>query len=332
VKKRGIGVGSATWGGGGGGGSIVDILIGRDGKVQSINGVQDLGTGARLYVAAIVAEELGLPLEAVTPKVGDSTYGMGHPSGGSTTTGSVAPAVKMAAIDARDKLILTAAQALGAKAEEVELTEGPTFRVKGSGKSLGWKEVCAALPAAGLKAQGGWNDQLQASGVAGCTFAEVEVDTETGKVTVLKVVGVQDCGVVLNRLQAESQVTGGIIQGIGTALLEERHMDSLTGRMLNPNFEEYKLCGSMEAGGVNITMDPPYRTLGADERGIVALVIDNPTGKVSGIGEPAVIGVQAAIANAIYNAIGAQVTRMPATPDRVLAALGAKQAGKGANG
>jgi xanthine dehydrogenase YagR molybdenum-binding subunit len=161
--------------------------------------------------------------------------------------------------------------------------------------------------------------------VAGCNFAEVEVDTETGKVTVLKVVGVQDCGFVLNRLQAENQMTGGIIQGIGTAILEERHMDNLTGRMLNPNFEQYKLCGAFEAGGVNITMDPPYRTLGENERGVVTIVYDNPTGKVSGIGEPAVIGVQSAIANAIYNATGAQVTHMPATPERVLAALAHKK-------
>jgi xanthine dehydrogenase YagR molybdenum-binding subunit len=198
--------------------------------------------------------------------------------------------------------------------------------VKGQpAKSLTWKQLCATLPEKGLVGKGLWNADLQAGGVRGCTFAEVEVDTETGKVTVLKVVGVQDCGVVLNRLQAENQVTGGIIQGIGTALLEERQMDNVTGRMLNPNFEEYKLCGAFEAGGINITLDPPYRTLGADERGIATIIYDNPTGKVSGIGEPAIIGVHAAISNAIFNAIGAQVPVMPATPDRVLAALARKK-------
>jgi xanthine dehydrogenase YagR molybdenum-binding subunit len=116
-----------------------------------------------------------------------------------------------------------------------------------------------------------------------------------------------------------------MIQGIGTALLEERRMDNLTGRMLNPNLEEYKLCGAFEAGGVNITMDAPYRTLGANERGICAIIYDNPTGKVTGIGEPSIIGVQASIANAIYNATGAMVREMPATPDKVLAALAAKK-------
>ncbi len=326
IKKRGLGMGSATWGGGGGGGAQCDVVIGRDGSVQSIIGVQDLGVGSRTYVQAIVAEELGLNLHDVTPKIGYSDYGFGHASGGSTTTASVAPAVKMAALAAKEKLLLAASQALKVKADEVELGTGGTASVKGqAGKSLTWKQLCATLPATGLKARGEWNNDLQASGVAGCCFAEVEVDTETGKVTVLKMVGVQDCGFVLNRMQAENQVTGGIIQGIGTALLEERHMDNLTGRMLNPTLEEYKLCGAFEAAGPNITMDPPYRTLAPEERGVVAITYDNPTGKVSGIGEPSVIGVQASIANAIFNAIGVQVPRMPATPDRVLAALARKK-------
>jgi xanthine dehydrogenase YagR molybdenum-binding subunit len=325
VKKRGIGMGSATWGGGGGGGAVVDVHIARDGSVKSINGVQDLGTGARTYVSAIVAEELGLELKDVTPLIGDSSYGMGHPSGGSTTTGSIAPAVKMAAIDAKEKLLEAAGKALGVSADQVELLTGGKVQVAGNpGKSMTWKQLCATLPAEGIKARGEWNRDLQASGVAGCTFAEVEVDTETGKVTVLKVVGIQDCGFVLNRLQAENQITGSVIQGIGTALLEERHMDNVTGRMLNADFENYKLCGAKEAGGINITMDPPYRTLGPEERGVVAIAYDNPTGKVGGVGEPAIIGVHAAIANAIFNAIGVMVRDSPATPDRVLAALAAK--------
>lgn len=326
VKKRGIGMGSATWGGGGRQTSDCTVIVHRDGSVEALSGVQDLGVGVWTYVAGIVAEELGLELDQVTPKIGRSEYGPSHPSGGSTTTASVAPAIKMSAVDTREKLVLAAAQILKVKADEVELQVGGKFQVKGQpAKSLTWKQLCATLPEKGLVGKGLWNADLQAGGVRGCTFAEVEVDTETGKVTVLKVVGVQDCGVVLNRLQAENQVTGGIIQGIGTALLEERQMDNVTGRMLNPNFEEYKLCGAFEAGGINITLDPPYRTLGADERGIATIIYDNPTGKVSGIGEPAIIGVHAAISNAIFNAIGAQVPVMPATPDRVLAALARKK-------
>ncbi len=329
THKRGIGMGSATWGGGGRKSATCTVHVRKDGSILATSAVQDLGTGVRVYVKGIIAEELGLELKDVQADIGNSDFGPGHGSGGSTTTASVAPAIKMSAVRVRELLTATAARGLNVKPEEVELAVGGKFHVKGNpARGLTWKQVCALLPAAGLKATGDWNDasDLQATGVRGCTFAEVEVDTETGKVTVLKVVGVQDCGLVLNRLQAENQVTGGIIQGIGTALLEDRRMDNITGRMLNPNFEEYKLCGSFEAGGVNITMDPPYRAMGANERGVVAIVVDNPTGKVSGIGEPAVIGVQSAIANAIYNAIGVQVTHQPATPDKVLEALQKKGA------
>lgn len=327
VKKRGIGMGNAQWGGGGRKSSDCTLKIGRNGVIQSLSGTQDLGTGLRLYQSAIVAEELGLELKDVVPMIGHSEYGPGHASGGSTTTGSAAPPIKMAAMNAKLQLLAHAAKQLNASAEDLEMGMGGKVALRNNpARSLTWKQLCATLPPEGMIVKGEWNADLQAGGVAGCTFAEVEVDTETGSVEILKTVGVQDCGFVLNRLQAESQVTGGIIQGIGTALLEERVMDDQTGRMLNPNFEEYKLCGSFEAGGVNVTMDPPYRRLGDNERAMVTVIYDNPTGKVMGIGEPAVIGVQAAIANAIYNAIGVQVTEMPATPNRVLDALSRRKA------
>lgn len=326
TRKRGMGMGNAQWGGGGRKSSDCTIKIGRDGSVQSISGTQDLGTGLRLYQSAIVAEELGLDLKDVTPMIGHSDYGPGHASGGSTTTGSAAPPIKMAAMDAKAQLLAHASRQLNVPVDQLSFQPGGRVVAGNAGKSLTWKQLCASLPATGLTVKGEWNTDLQAGGVAGCTFAEVEVDTETGRVDVLKVVGVQDCGFVLNRLQAENQVTGGIIQGIGTAILEERVMDPQTGRMLNPNFEEYKLCGSFETAGINVTMDPPYRTLGPSERAVVSIVYDNPTGKVMGIGEPAVIAVQAAIANAIYNAIGVQVTTLPATPNRVLDALNKKRA------
>ncbi len=331
TRKRGVGMGSATWGGGGSKSADCTIEIKPDGKVRAYSAVQDLGVGVRLYVQSIPAEELGLQLADVEPIIGHSTFGPGKGSGGSTTTASVAPAIKMSAVQAREQLAIVAAKKLGAKPEEIEVVPRGRFQVKGSpARGLAWKELCALLPPSGIKAKGDWNEasDLQASGVRGCTFVEVEVDTETGKVTVIKALGVQDCGFVLNRLQAENQVTGGIIQGIGTAILEDRRMDNVTGRMLNPNFEDYKLCGSFESGGVNITLDPPYRTLGPEERGIATIIFDNPTGKVSGIGEPAIIGVQSAVANAIFNAIGVHVKEQPATPDRVLAALASLKGGR----
>ena len=110
------------------------------------------------------------------------------------------------------------------------------------------------------------------------------------------------------RTGTRSQITGGVIQGVGQALYEYRWMDDQTGRMLNPNLEEYKLPYSREIPEIDVVL------------------YDNPIGKVSGIGEPPVIPTSAAIANAVYNAIGVRVTSLPMTPDKVLAALARKSA------
>jgi xanthine dehydrogenase YagR molybdenum-binding subunit len=302
-KRRGIGMASGTWGGGGGGGAEVDVVIHRNGSVEVMNGTQDLGTGTRTYLAMIVAEELGLDLKEVTPRIGDSVYGNSPGSGGSTTCPSVAPAVKMAAVDAREKLLAAIAPALKAKVEELEIGDH-VIRVKGdTARSLTWKQACARLGMSGLRARGGWNQDLRQGGVGGCQFAEVEVDIETGKVRPIKIVCVQDCGLVINRLTTESQAYGGIIQGIAQALLERRHADDLTGRILNPNLEEYKLTGPMETPEIEIHLFDTYN-------------------KVSGIGEPVVIPTGAALANAVFNATGRRVPELPMTPDVVLKALG----------
>src|SRR5262249_46376569 len=150
----------------------------------------------------------------------------------------------MASIDLRQKLLPVVAKhaKLGvdpAQAmETLEFVAPGRIRVKNNpDKSISWKEACSMLPADGLKARGeldrAKHDALARGGVAGCCFAEVEVDTETAKVRPVKIVSVQDCGQVLNLMQAESQVIGGITQGIAQALLEYRQMDNLTGRMLN---------------------------------------------------------------------------------------------------
>jgi xanthine dehydrogenase YagR molybdenum-binding subunit len=177
-----------------------------------------------------------------------------------------------------------------------------------------FKQLCAMLPPEGMKAGGQILDgpnhnALAQGGVAGCCFAEVEVDTETGKVRPVKIVLLQDCGLVLNRLQAETQLVSAITQGIAQALLEYRQMDNLTGRMLNPNLEEYKLTHAREFPEIHVEC------------------FENPIGKVSGIGEPPVIPVAAAIGNAVFNATGARIPDAPITPDKVLRALAQRRGG-----
>jgi len=304
--KRGLGMGSSVWGGGGGPGTQVTLKINRDGSVEVGTGSQDLGTGTRTFIGAIVAEELGLPIGAIKVNIGDTSLGYSGGSGGSTTTASVAPAVKAAATDARHKFLATLASAMNVKAEDLDLKDGKVSLKSDPTRSMEWKQACARLGMDGVSSHGEWVSSLQQSGVAGCQFAEVEVDIRTGRVRVVKVVAVHDCGLPLNRLAIESQINGGVIMGIGMALTEERIMDNNTGRMVNPNLEEYKLPGPMEIPQIE------------------PVIFDNPTGKVSGIGEPPIIPTAGAIANAVYNAIGVRIRELPITPKKVLEALAKK--------
>ncbi|MGO8671018.1 MAG: xanthine dehydrogenase family protein molybdopterin-binding subunit [Capsulimonadaceae bacterium] len=301
-RKRGMGVGLSAWGGGGGPSCQAALTIGTDGAVDVSLGTQDLGTGTRTYMAAIVAEELGLDLDSIGVHIGDSRLGSAGGSGGSTTTASVAPAIKDAATNARTSLCARIAPALGAQPGELTLAAGRV--IAANGKSVTWKQACSMLGSTGVTAQGQWQPGLSDSVVHGAQFAEVEVDVETGQVRVLKMVGVQDCGLPLNRTGVESQLNGGMIQGLGYALLEGKITDRPTGLMLNTNLEEYKVPGALEIPECIPIIDD------ADMRGVI------------GMAEPATIPGAAAIANAVYNACGARLRSLPITPDKVLAELG----------
>jgi xanthine dehydrogenase YagR molybdenum-binding subunit len=153
---------------------------------------------------------------------------------------------------------------------------------------------------------GGAEEGLTSSQVGGVQMADVSVDTETGVVRVNKFVAVQDCGRIIDLLTAESQVKGGVIQGIAFALSEERIMDQNTGRFINANMESYKVPRLGDIGEIVVHM---MQTEGENNRGVV------------GLGEPPVISGGAAISNAVCNAIGVRVPVLPMTPERVLAAL-----------
>jgi xanthine dehydrogenase YagR molybdenum-binding subunit len=300
--KRGMGCGIGTWGGGGGPQCKVDVSIARDGSVTVAVGTQDLGTGTRTYTRAIVAEELGLQPADVIEKIGNSTLGAANASGGSTTTASLAPAVKVAANKARMAMAEQLAPLLGSvKPEEISFGNG---QITGGGKSLSWRQAAAALPAAGVTARGEWRADLAASGVHGVCFAEVEVDVETGRVRPIKMVHVQDIGLPLNRLATESQINGGMIQSLGMALWEGRVMDAKLGIQLNPGFGDYKLPGCAEMPE------------------LVAIIDDEDKREaVIGVGEPSIIPSVGALANAVFNACGVRIHDLPLTPDKILMAL-----------
>jgi len=300
--KRGIGCAVGTWGGGGNNQCKVDVTISRDGSVVVAVGTQDLGTGTRTFTRAIVAEEFGLQLKDVVEKIGNSTLGGANASGDSTTSASLSPSVKDAAIKARMAMAEKIAPLLGnAKPEEITFANGS---VNGGGKSVSWQQASAALPAAGITARGEWRSDLQASGVHGACFDEVEVDTETGRVRAIKMVQVQDIGLPLNRLAVESQINGGMIQSLGMVLSEERVMDAKLGIQVNPGFGDYKLPGTAEM--------PELVPLIDDEDKREAVI---------GVGEAAIIPSVGALANAVFNACGVRVHDLPMTPDKILMAL-----------
>jgi xanthine dehydrogenase YagR molybdenum-binding subunit len=300
--KRGIGCAVGTWGGGGNDQCKVDVTVARDGSVTVAVGSQDLGTGTRTFTRAIVAEELGLQMDDVAERIGDSRLGSANSSGGSTTSASLSPSVKDAAVKARLGVAEKVAPLLGgARPEEVRFAAG---QVSAGGKTLTWKQACAALPSAGVKARGEWKSNLQARGVHGAVFAEVEVDTETGHVRAVKMVQVQDVGLPLNRLAVESQINGGMIQSLGMVLYEGRVMDARLGLQLNPGFGDYKIPGALEI--------PEMVPLIDDEDKREAVI---------GVGEAAIIPSVGALANAVFNACGVRVRELPITPDKILNGL-----------
>jgi xanthine dehydrogenase YagR molybdenum-binding subunit len=305
--KRGMGVSMHTWGGRGHN-STCNVTIHPDGSVEVTLGSQDLGTGTRTVIAVVAASTFGLPMEAITVNIGDSKYPPDGASGGSTTVGGVSASTRRGCVDALDQLLAVAAPSLGVPADQLIAVDGHIQAKDDASKKLTWKEACGKLQVKSVQAVGKNPGQckLGDSGVGGVQIADVSVDTETGLVKINKMVAAQDCGLIIDMKTAESQCYGALIMGITYALMEEKIMDPITGRMLNNNMDFYKLAGIGDIGELVVHMmtGPGY-----DERGVV------------GLGEPPVISPGAAISNAVANAIGVRVPTIPLTPDKVLAAL-----------
>lgn len=280
--KVGIGCAGAAWMSGGRG-TQCELQINSDGTVEVRVGTQDLGTGSRTVVQVVAAESLGLDPAQITVHIGDTRFPPSGASGGSQTTASVSPAI----YDACENAI--------AELKKVSGLDDPR---------ADWKDACRKIGGTPLQVRGRWREGLSTGGACGVQFAEVEVDTETGFVKIRQILAVQDCGTVVNKLTCESQINGGVIMGIGYALYEQRVMDRVTGVVLNPNFETYKLPGAADIPPIDI------------------MLLDMPERGVIGVGEPCTIPTASAIANAVANALGVRVPSLPLTPDKVLAALG----------
>jgi xanthine dehydrogenase YagR molybdenum-binding subunit len=309
-------MGAAIWYNTGGKGPKATVTVHRDGSAEVVHGVQDLGTGARTMVGIVAAEELHLPLSKVAVRIGDTRLPYGPGSGGSTTTPSSAPAIRAAAYHAARRIAELVSKEWGIAPADVVFAEGVFSSRQGEAKRIAWNEACAKLPVEGVSG-GGERAENHADAwkrfTSGAQFAEVEVDTETGLVRVKRIVAVHDCGLVVNALTAESQVQGGIIQGISYALYENRILDRSYGLMVNPNVDQYKIAGARDVPDIEVVFLPVWDGV-------------NNTHSV-GIGEPATVPTAGAIANAVSHAIGARIRSLPITPESVLAAVDEKKSG-----
>ncbi len=311
--RRGLGMASQIWWGVGRPGTLADIKLHPDSSVEAICGTQDIGTGTRTYMATVTAETLGLKPQDITVKIGSTEYPWCGSSGGSTTTPSVAPAIRDAALKAADYLKKQAASKLEIPAADIRIENGKFFNANNPEQSIAFKELLKDNRRE-VVFHGEYTGRPSdyAYNTFGAHFAEVEVDIETGQINVLKVVAVHDSARILNTQTAESQVIGGVTQGVSTALFEQRITDDATGNMINRNLRDYKIATSMDIPEifpifVDI-IDPRINNLGA-----------------KGLGEPPRIPISAAIANAVYNAIGVHIREIPMTPDKVLEALKRKE-------
>jgi xanthine dehydrogenase YagR molybdenum-binding subunit len=317
--KRGVGMAQSLWGANVNLNASCEVRIFRDGSVEVLSSVQDIGTGVGTILAQVVAEELGLKPQDIIIRIGDTDFPAGPPSYGSMTTASITPPTRNAARQALLKLVALAAPPFRGDADRLVARDGRIASADGS-FSMGFREAAAKLNADQISATatrsddyGGFGHRFgqhagARHGLGGVQFAEVTVDTETGRVRVERVVAVQDCGRPMNPLQIESQVQGGILQGISYALYEDRIIDRHTGHMLNPNLEQYKVLHVRETPQVEVHLIENYQGTSATD--------------AYGIAEPANIPTAPAVANAVYNAIGVRMHTLPMTPAAILAALG----------
>ena len=321
--KRGVGVAQAVWYRFTDMDSACEVRITRDGSVELLSGVQDIGGGIRTALAQVVAETLGLQPHDITIRIGDTTFPNGPASGGSVTTNSITPAARNAAWQAREQLLEQIAPELGVAAGAITLEGGRVIPNGDASKAITFRQAARRLKTEQIAARAQRTQNYSPAGApagrrppdlyGGVQFVEVAVDTETGVVKVERVLAVHDCGRPINPLALESQINGGVLQGISYALYENRILDRNTGLMVNPNLEQYKILGSRETPAIEIHLIEEYRGRSSTDAG--------------GIGEPSTIPTAGAIANAIYNATGARVREMPMTPARVLGALAAAKKG-----
>ena len=305
--RRGVGMASGLWfAGGGRPPSTIVVKLFSDGSANLNMGASDIGTGTKTIMAMIVAEELGIPVERIQIEHADTgTTQFATPSGGSKTVPTESPAVRAAALEVKKQLLELAGKELKADPADLTLGDGevvskksPSQRIKISGiQAFKKRGVILGVGYRGPNPEGKTVNPFAAQ------FCEVEVNTQTGEVKLLRFIAAHDSGRVMNRLTFDNQVFGGIMWGVGLAMTEKRILDQKqTGKMVNRNWYDYKLPSALDVPAEMVSAPIDRADLMANTVG------------AKGLGEPVMIPTAAAIANAVYQATGIRVTATPINP------------------
>ena len=305
-KRRGRGVASGFWGNNTGPASALAV-VNSDGSVSLTEGSPDIG-GGRAAVAQHLAEALGIPMDDIKPQVGDTdSIGFTSNTGGSSATFKSGWAAYEAGQDVKRQMRERAARIWDIPAEDVEYADGVLQHTSDPELRLTFKQLAARQVGTGgpIVGRAGVNPPGAGPSIA-VHLVDVEVDTETGKVDVLRYTAVQDAGKAIHPSYVEGQIQGGVVQGIGWALNEEYRFDQ-QGGMLNSSFLDYRM---------PISLDLPMIDT-------VIVEVANPAHPygLRGVGEVPIVPPMAAISNAVYDAIGVRMDSLPMSPDKVLEGL-----------
>jgi CO/xanthine dehydrogenase Mo-binding subunit len=284
--------------------SSVNVSVQPDGTVNLIEGNTDIG-GTRASLAMQLAETIGVAFEDVKPGVFDTdAVGVNDVTAGSRVTFASGMAVHEAGKNLIKEMTVRLAGTWQVSAEDIAFEDG-VFRTKDGAKSGPFKEIATQIVGRGvaLTVSGSVNAGFLAGGGFAHAIVDVEVDPETGKVTILRYTAIQDAGTAVHPAYVEGQMQGGAVQGIGWALNEEYYYDE-SGRMANSSFLDYRLPTSLDVPMIDTIIVEVFNPL-------------HPFG-VRGVGEPGIVPPLAAIANAVAHATGVRQTQLPMSPRRIL--------------
>ena len=313
---RGVGVASGMFGEQFGPPATAIVCVNADGSVDLSIGAADLGTGTKTVMAMVVAEELGVPLDRIHVENADTgTTPYSRVSGGSKTVFGDAPAVRSAALEVKARLLEMAAEDLKVPLSELVFKDGAIL-AQGGAKKLTIADLTQSRTRQMVVGVGRRDPDPTDKIVRpfATHFAEVEVNTRTGEMRVVRMLAAQDSGRVMNLLTYRNQVLGGVLMGVGFATMERRIMDSSTGKMVNASLHDYKIPTAKDVPG-EVTCLPidPHDT----ECSLTG---------AKGLGEPATVPAGAAIANAFYHATGIRVAAAPITTAQILTLLAERKA------